>query len=69
MGRKRDPPQGAALAATGSLAGPATDGKFSHSGVDAFSLVRDETGWRIVGILYTVEPDPDACLEDLGPPL
>jgi hypothetical protein len=29
---------------------------FSHCGVDAFSLVRGATGWRIVDIIYTVEP-------------
>lgn len=43
-------------------------GEFSHCGVNAFHLVRDDAGWRIVGIVYTVEPDPDACLEGLGPP-
>ncbi|MEO7520782.1 MAG: nuclear transport factor 2 family protein [Gemmatimonas sp.] len=31
------------------------DGTFSHCGVDAFSLVRDTEGWRIVSIAYTVE--------------
>jgi hypothetical protein len=29
---------------------------FSHCGVDAFSLVRGASGWRIVDIIYTVEP-------------
>jgi hypothetical protein len=31
------------------------DGKFSHCGVDAFSLVKTENGWKIAGIIYTVE--------------
>jgi len=31
------------------------NGQRSHCGVDAFSLVRDATGWRIASILYTVE--------------
>jgi hypothetical protein len=40
---------------------------FSHCGVDAFSLVRTEEGWKIASIVYTVEregcePSP------LGPP-
>ncbi len=43
------------------------DGEFSHCGVDQFTLVREEAGWRIAGITYTVEregcePSP------LGPP-
>lgn len=44
------------------------DGEFSHCGVNAFTLIRGETGWRITGIVYTVESDPNACLEGLGPP-
>ena len=32
------------------------DGKFSHCGVDTFSLVRTTAGWQISGISYTVEP-------------
>ena len=43
------------------------DGEFSHCGVNAFTLVRGDAGWRITGIVYTVEPDPDACLDGLGP--
>jgi len=31
------------------------DGKFSHCGVDAFTLARAPSGWRIVNIAYTVE--------------
>ena len=31
------------------------DGKFSHCGVDAFTLARTSAGWRIVNITYTVE--------------
>ena len=32
-----------------------TGGKFSHCGIDAFSLVRDPDGWKIAGGSYTVE--------------
>jgi hypothetical protein len=31
-------------------------GQFSHCGIDAFSLVRSTTGWKIATITYTVEP-------------
>lgn len=31
-------------------------GQFSHCGIDAFSLVRASTGWKIATIIYTVEP-------------
>ena len=31
------------------------DGKFSHCGVDSFSLIKTENNWKIAGIIYTVE--------------
>ena len=31
------------------------DGKFSHCGIDAFTVVRLAEGWRIVNIAYTTE--------------
>jgi hypothetical protein len=31
------------------------DGKFSHCGVDAITLVRTDAGWRIASFVYTVE--------------
>lgn len=31
------------------------EGEFSHCGVDAFSLVRSNEGWKIAGITYSVE--------------
>ncbi len=33
------------------------DKKFSHCGVDAFSLLKTTEGWKIAGIIYTIEPD------------
>ena len=43
------------------------NGKFSHCGVDAFSLLKTSTGWKIAGTIYTVEPT--GCEESpLGPP-
>lgn len=32
------------------------DGEFSHCGVDVFNLIRTASGWKISGIMYTVEP-------------
>ena len=31
------------------------DGKFSHCGVDSFSLIKIEGKWKIASIIYTVE--------------
>ena len=42
------------------------DGKFSHCGIDDFSLVLTATGWRIAAVTYTVEQT--GCPESpLGP--
>lgn len=43
------------------------NGRFSHCGVDAFSLVRGENRWRIAAITYTVERQGCAP-SPLGPP-
>jgi hypothetical protein len=42
-------------------------GDFSHCGVDVFNLIRTDAGWRIAGIMYTVEPTGCAP-SPLGPP-
>jgi hypothetical protein len=43
------------------------DGKFSHCGIDDFSLILTPAGWRIVSVTYTVEQT--GCPESpLGPP-
>src|SRR5271165_2334348 len=31
------------------------DGRFTHCGIDSFSLVKTAYGWKIAGIVYTVE--------------
>jgi len=41
------------------------DGQLSHCGIDVFSLVRTDEGWKITGVTYSVEPD--GC-ERLGQP-
>jgi hypothetical protein len=44
------------------------DKKFSHCGMDAFNMVKTDTGWKIASALYTVERT--GCGESpLGPPL
>lgn len=43
------------------------NGEFSHCGVDAFTLVKTESGWKISGGVYTVETEGCAP-SPLGPP-
>lgn len=31
--------------------------KFSHCGIDAFNLIKTNEGWKMAGIVYTVEPE------------
>ena len=43
------------------------EGKFSHCGVDAFNLIKTSQGWKISGIIYSVEKE--GCEDSpLGPP-
>jgi len=32
------------------------NGQFGHCGVDAFTLIRGQAGWKIATVTYTVEP-------------
>ena len=32
------------------------DGKFSHNGIDVFTLMKLDDGWKIVSTAYTIEP-------------
>lgn len=43
------------------------NGKFSHSGIDVFTLVFTEGRWRIASMAYTVEPDVPSA-HPAGPP-
>jgi hypothetical protein len=43
------------------------DGQRTHCGVDAFTLVRADSVWRITGIAYTVERR-NCAASPLGPP-
>ena len=38
-------------------------GKFSHCGVDVFTLLKSAEGWKIVSTVYSVEPDGCASLK------
>jgi hypothetical protein len=38
-------------------------GKFSHCGVDVFTLLKANEGWKIVSTVYSVEPDGCAALK------
>jgi len=38
-------------------------GKFSHCGVDVFTLLKAAEGWKIVSAVYSVEPDGCAVLK------
>lgn len=42
------------------------DGKFSHDGVDIFSLVRTPKGWKIAGLVYTVNKKREKKREKNG---
>jgi len=33
------------------------NGEFSHCGVDAFTLIKTDDGWKIAGVVYTVETE------------
>ena len=43
------------------------NGQFSHCGVDAFSLIKTNDGWKITGTIYTVRRE-DCPESPLGPP-
>lgn len=38
-------------------------GKFSHCGVDVFTLLKAAEGWKIVSTVYSVEPEGCAALK------
>ncbi|MBI4622079.1 MAG: nuclear transport factor 2 family protein [Verrucomicrobia bacterium] len=43
------------------------NGKFSHSGIDVFTLVKTDGGWKIAGLAFTVEPKTPSQ-HPAGPP-
>lgn len=44
------------------------DGKWSHCGVDAFTLLKSEHGWRIATLVWSVQQPPDCQRHPAGPP-
>ncbi len=44
------------------------DGKWSHCGVDQFTLVRTAAGWRIAAMAWTIEQPPACQPHPDGPP-
>ena len=44
------------------------DGAWSHCGVDIFTLVRTEVGWRIASMAWSVEQPPACQPHPSGPP-
>lgn len=43
------------------------DGKTSHCGIDVFELAKEEGGWRIANMMWTVEPDACPALRPSDP--
>jgi len=43
------------------------NGNFLHCGVDSFSLIKTEEGWKIAGVVFTMEPE--GCEESPLEPL
>ena len=41
--------------------------QFTHNGTDCYSLLKTADGWKIVGLVFTVEPGP-ATENPAGPP-
>lgn len=44
------------------------DGAWSHCGVDAFTMLRAEAGWRIATLVWSVEQPPACRAHPDGPP-
>lgn len=44
------------------------DGAWSHCGVDTFTLIRVDGGWKIVSLAWSVEQPPACAAHPDGPP-
>lgn len=44
------------------------DGQFSHCGIDAFQLIRQEDRWWVLSVVYTMRRGDDCQPSPLGPP-
>ncbi|MEP6765839.1 MAG: hypothetical protein ABJB66_16105 [Gemmatimonadaceae bacterium] len=45
-----------------------TDGKFSHCGVDAFTMLKSDGRWRVATLVWSVEQPPACEKHPAGPP-
>ncbi|MHB8839242.1 MAG: hypothetical protein ACYC7F_09855 [Gemmatimonadaceae bacterium] len=45
------------------------DGKWSHCGVDTFTLMKVKGAWRVAALLYTIEQPPACRPHPAGPPI
>jgi hypothetical protein len=45
-----------------------TGDKWSHCGVDAFTLMKNEGRWRVASLIYTIEQPPACRKHPMGPP-
>ena len=43
--------------------------KWSHCGVDAFTLMKDQGHWRVAALTYTIEQPPACRKHPAGPPV
>ena len=44
------------------------DGKWSHCGVDVFTLMKSAGRWRVAALIYTIEQPPACSKHPAGPP-
>ena len=42
--------------------------KWSHCGVDTFTLMKSEGRWRVAALIYTIEQPPACRKHPAGPP-
>ncbi len=43
--------------------------KWSHCGVDTFTLMKSEGRWRVAALVYTIEQPPACRPHPAGPPV
>jgi hypothetical protein len=44
------------------------EGEWSHCGIDTFTVIETETGWKIAALAYTIEQPPACRPHPDGPP-
>ncbi len=44
------------------------DGHWSHCGVDIFTLIKGDEGWKIASLVYTAVQPPACAMHPAGPP-